>query len=138
MILYDVKGRLVKRLVAKFRIKWDASSRSKLQFRAKQFLKAIWCTDIVFEEFPVFGSLLKIDIYNGTKRIAIEINGPQHEKYNSFFHRGSPQEFVKSIRRDLTKSGWCELNNIKLVELIKDDIENASSFYAIIQNSLKK
>jgi hypothetical protein len=134
MTLYDIRGRLVNRMVARFRLKWEKPSRSKLQFRVKQLLKPIWFTDIVFEEFPVFGSLLKIDFYNGTKRVAVEVNGPQHEEFNPFFHGDSPQQFIKGIKRDLHKHTWCERNQIRLVEILESDLSDIRAFYARIQD----
>jgi hypothetical protein len=127
--LYTVRGRFVEKNVTRFRIKWDGPSRSQPQFKAKQLLKAIWAYDIVFEEFPVYGTLLKVDIYNSTKQIAVEIQGPQHDKYNKFFHNGSKFNFVAGITRDLKKIEWLENNNIKLVEYIPKDLEDPESFY---------
>ena len=135
MMLYDIRGRPVKRTIARYRIKWDKKSRSKFQFRVKQLLKPIWFADVVFEEFPVFGTLLKIDFYNGTKRIAVEVNGPQHEEFNPFFHDNSPQKFIKGIKRDLHKHAWCEQNKIQLIEIVAKDLENLSTFYGRIQRS---
>ena len=72
--------------VSKYKIDWEKKSRSKIQFAVKQFLKPHWCYQVCFEEFPVFGSKMSVDILNATKKIAIEVNGPQHKKFNKFFH----------------------------------------------------
>jgi hypothetical protein len=134
MTLFDVKGRLVKRTVIRYKVRWLDVSRSKLQFRVKQLLKPIWYCDVVFEEFPVFGSRMHMDFYNASKRIGVEVNGPQHEKFNPFFHNNSPQSFVKGIKRDLTKHSWCERNGIRLVEIIESDMDNLVEFYHRIQD----
>mgnify|MGYP006979372245 CR=1 FL=1 len=87
--LYSITGRLMSKNVSKYMINWDEGSRSKLQYRVKQFLKPFWCYQMVFEEFPVYGTRMEVDILNATKKIAIEVNGPQHKKYNEFFHANS-------------------------------------------------
>lgn len=134
MTLYNIYGRLVGKTVNKYRVKWDKPSRSKFQFKVKQLLKPIWITDVVFEEFPVFGSLLKIDFYNATRKVAIEVNGPQHDKFH-FFHDGSPQKFIKAIKYDLRKYEWCEKNQIKLIEIVEKDLLNIADFYSLIKNA---
>jgi hypothetical protein len=127
--LYSVTGRLVRKNVNRFRIKWDGKSRSNLQFRVKQLLKPIWQGDIVFEEFPVFGCLLKVDIYNASKKIAVEANGPQHDKFNKFFHNGEQMNWVANISRDLKKYEWFERNGIKIVEYVEADLKDVPNFY---------
>ena len=67
MRLYNIYGKLQSKNVTKFLIDWDSKSRSKLQFKAKQFFKSIWKKQIVYEEFPVFGSKMKVDFLNATK-----------------------------------------------------------------------
>ena len=67
-------------------IDWSSPSKSKRQREVKKFLKKYWQNHVVFEEFPVAGTRLCIDFYNANKRIAIEVQGSQHTKYNKFFH----------------------------------------------------
>ena len=102
-------------------IKWDGQSLSKLQFSAKEFLKPYWNTDIVFEEFPIAGTRMRFDFYNSNKNIAVEVQGGQHLKYTPFFHGKSKSTFLSQIRRDNDKQKFCELNNIKLVEIYPND-----------------
>ena len=71
MRLYDINGKLKFLNVSKYRIQWEKSSRSNVQFLVKQFLKQYWTNNIVYEEFPVYGSRMKVDILNATKKIAI-------------------------------------------------------------------
>ena len=87
MKLYDIKGRLVNKSVAKYRIKWDAECRSNFQFEVKQFFKTYWYGQICYEEFPVYGTRMKVDLINMTKRIAVEVQGAQHDQFNKFFHK---------------------------------------------------
>ena len=62
MRLYNVNGNLQKKNVSKYLMDWDKKSRSKIQFKVKKFLEPFWKGHIVFEEFPVYGSKLKVDI----------------------------------------------------------------------------
>jgi len=103
----------------KYIIDWDKESKSKIQYNAKQFLKQYWKNHVVFEEFPVAGTRLKFDFYNANKKIAIEVNGQQHVKYVPFFHKRR-SNFVSQIRRDQQKIDFCELNEIKLVEIYSE------------------
>jgi|TARA_R110000824_G_scaffold6308_2_gene29181 hypothetical protein len=126
MRLYNLYGKLQSKNVTKFLIKWDSKSRSKLQFKAKQFFKPIWENQIVYEEFPVFGSRMKVDLLNATKKIAIEVNGPQHSSFNKFFHNNSRMNYLESLKRDHEKSLWLEQNNFTLIELEKKDVDTLS------------
>ena len=68
MRLYNIKGRLVSKNVRKYLIDWDKKSRSKVQFKVKKILEPYWKNYVVYEEFPVYGTLLKVDILNATKK----------------------------------------------------------------------
>lgn len=126
MRLFDINGRLVNKNVSKYVIKWDSKSRSNVQFATKQFLKPFWKNQIVFEEFPCFGTLLKVDILNATLKIAIEVHGKQHESFNSFFHNGNPANYLKGIKNDFKKSQWLEKNGFKIVEIMEGEVPKLS------------
>ncbi len=127
MKLLNIKGKPQSKNVSKYLIKWDKKSRSGIQFNVKKYLKTIWKNDSVYEEFPVFGSLLKVDFLNSTKKIAIEVNGPQHSSYNPFFHNNSISNFLKSIKRDCSKSEWLKLNGYKLIEIDENNINKINT-----------
>jgi len=126
MRLLNINGKLTNKNVSKFRIKWNGKSASKIQFKTKQFLEKYWENHIVYEEFPVYGTRLRVDIINFTKKIAIEVNGGQHYHFNKFFHANSRINYLNSIKRDWQKTEWLEMNNLKLIELIESDIKNLS------------
>ena len=107
--------------VKKYLIDWGGSSRSKIQLKTKQFLKKYWQHHIVFEEFPVAGTKLTLDFYNANKKIAVEVQGEQHTKYIPFFHGKNKANYISQLRRDQDKLRFCKLNNIRLVEIYKDD-----------------
>ncbi|PKY47908.1 hypothetical protein RhiirA4_463307 [Rhizophagus irregularis] len=52
-------------------------------------------------------------IWNVQHDFAIEVQGPQHEKYIEFFHR-DPNNFIKQQARDQLKKELCEENQISL------------------------
>lgn len=104
----------------KYLIDWEAKSKSKIQFEAKQFLKKYWSSHVVFEEFPVAGTRLKFDFYNANKKVVVEIHGKQHGQYTPFFHKRRAG-FISHIRRDQQKQDFCELNDIKFIEIYADE-----------------
>jgi hypothetical protein len=122
MRLRSITGRLVNRNVSKYLIDWSKKSRSKIQFKTKQFLKEYWKNHIVYEEFPVYGTRLKVDILNATKKIAVEVNGKQHSSFNKFLHDGSRQKFLQSIKRDCKKFDWLESNDFEVIEIEEDEV----------------
>lgn len=126
MRLYSLTGSLQTKKVDDYLIQWDNPSRSKIQFEIKQFLKPLWRYQIVFEEFPVFGSKMKVDFLNATKKIAIEVNGSQHKQFNKFFHNNSRVNYLNSIKRDWAKTEWLERNGYSLIEIEEQEVKNVS------------
>jgi len=125
MRLYNIQGRLQARKVSKYLIKWNKKSRSKIQFKVKQFLKPYWENQIVYEEFPVYGSRMTVDIVNATKKIAIEVQGRQHKEFNKFFHK-TRGNYLESIKRDYIKREWLEKNDFVLIEVEEEEIKKLS------------
>ena len=122
MRLYNTYGRLQYKNVEKYRVDWEAKCMSKIQFQVKTFLKKYWENHIVYEEFPVYGTRLKVDILNASNRIAIEVQGKQHEQFNKHFHNNSRLKYLQSIKRDVKKSQWLEKNDFILVEIMQDEV----------------
>ena len=105
----------------KYIINWQSKSRSKIQWRVKQFLFANWKHDIVFEELPVVGSRLSLDFYNANKKTAVEVQGKQHQTYNPYFHASNRQNWLSQLKRDDLKLDFCLTNGIRLVEIYETD-----------------
>ena len=129
MRLLNVNGTLVNKNVRKYLINWEGKSRSKLQYKFKQFFYPYWKNHIVYEEFPVYGSMLKVDLLNATKKIAAEIQGEQHESFNKFFHDNSRLKYLQSIKRDVKKEKWLEINEFKFLQLYETDLKILSPQY---------
>lgn len=121
MRLYDIKGELVSKNVSKYRVDWDGKSKSKLQFQVKQFLKEHWFTHIVYEEFPVFGSRLRLDFFNANRHIVIEVDGSQHDEFNEFFHKDR-WGYVDHMERDSRKFRWIERNELHFIQIKEKEI----------------
>ncbi len=122
MIFLTTTGREQKlKNSSKYLIDWDKKCRSKLQKKVKDLLYSNWVSDIVFEELPVLGTRMTLDFYNANKKLAIEVDGNQHYKYNKFFHSNSRQNFLSQLQRDEKKEYFCEINQIKLVRILEKD-----------------
>ena len=72
---------------------------------------------------------MKVDLINFTRKIAVEVQGDQHNQYNKFFHGGSRDKYLASIKRDMKKISWLEMNEFKVLEVETKDIENLSRTY---------
>ena len=129
MRLYNIKGKLQSKSVTKYLIKWSKKSRSKLQFNVKQFFKDYWKNHIVYEEFPVYGTRMKVDIINVSKKIAVEVNGPQHDSFNKFFHGNSRAKYLESIKRDVLKAKWLESNGFIIMQIYEKELKLLSPQY---------
>ena len=104
----------------KYKIKWNGKSRSKFQRTVKTFLYPYWRYDAVFEEFRVLGTQLTLDFYNHTRKIAIEVQGAQHLEFVKHFHK-TRANFLRQIRRDDKKMDFCNINDIKFLQIYPDD-----------------
>jgi len=118
---YDIK-------VSKYLIDWNKKSLSDFQFNVKQFLKPFWNQHLCFEEFPVAGTRMRVDIINFSKRIAVECNGFQHEDPKAFFH-ANYESYRKQLERDVKKERFCVLNGIKFVEIYETDMPLTEEFF---------
>jgi hypothetical protein len=125
MRLLNIRGRWITKNVSKYVIDWDGLSKSKIQFRVKQFLKPHWHGHICFEEFPVYGTMLRVDLLNATMRIAVEVQGQQHSSFH-YFHNGQPFQYLAGIKNDMQKMEWLQKNGFKLIEVNFDEIDKLS------------
>lgn len=117
-----LNGREKYKNISDRKIDWEKKSRSNIQFEVKQFLKKFWYYDLVYEEMPVVGTKMSLDIVNITKKVAIEVHGKQHGKFVPFFH-GNRNSYRRQIERDGQKEEWCILNGLKYVDIYPQDIK---------------
>lgn len=114
--------------VNKYLIKWDSGSRSKFQKSVKDFLHQYWHRHVVFEEFPVAGTRMTFDFFNANLKVAIEVQGGQHTKYVPFFHGNYKNNYLFQLKRDHQKYDFCNLNEIKIIEIYEKDKLSKSFF----------
>jgi very-short-patch-repair endonuclease len=138
MIFLCTNGREKKiKNISKYLIDWDATCKSGIQKDVKNQIKRYWFADYVFEEFPVAGTRLTLDFYNATQKIAIEVDGNQHYKFNKFFHSNSRQNFLQQLKRDERKEYFCELNKIKLIRVLESEILESDDYPHSLLKHLK-
>jgi very-short-patch-repair endonuclease len=101
----------------------DKRKRSKFHVRARILLKELFNSYRILEEVKLPGStelhrksVLYLDFYIPSIKLAIEVHGQQHYEFCPFFHR-SKADFLKAKARDEDKITWCELNDIRIVTL---------------------
>lgn len=101
----------------------DKRKRSKFHIRARGLLKELFNSYRILEEVKLPGStelhrksVLYLDFYIPSIKLAIEVHGQQHYEFCPFFHK-SKADFLKGKARDEDKIAWCELNDIRLVTL---------------------
>ena len=99
---------------------WGGQMGLFIQKNVKKYLYGYWKYDAVYEEFKVAGTQLTLDFYNHSQKIAIEVQGAQHLQFVKHFHK-TRANFLRQIRRDDKKMDFCEINNIKLLQIYPDD-----------------
>lgn len=112
----------------KYKMDWDKKSRSKYQFDLKTFLEPYLKNHIVYEEFPVYGTRMTVDIFDATTKIAYEMQGEAHLGFNKFFHN-TVNNYLSQIKRDQAKETWCNLNNIRYIEIYPKDFPLTKEFF---------
>jgi len=101
--------------------KTESSCRSKIQFQIGQIIKKRYPLDPVLEDITIPDTRLSLDFFIPHRKLAVEVQGEQHDQMNPYFHK-SNAEFEEQKERDELKRFFCELNGIKLLEIrtIKD------------------
>lgn len=88
------------------------------------------CTEMYL---PGASCRLWVDIYLPLRSLAIEVDGAQHFKYNSLFHKDK-QLLYRTQARDREKTQLLESNGITLVRL--SDADNDSKWIHMIRQAL--
>jgi hypothetical protein len=112
--------------ISKYTVDWEDDSLSKFQWKVKQFLYKYWRSHVVLEEMTLAGTRMRLDFYNVTRGIAVECDGGQHNDPKHYYNNKSPSKFISQVKRDLEKEKWCELNGIKLIRIMENEIDNLS------------
>jgi hypothetical protein len=102
-------------------------NKSEPHLRARELLKNCYPTIPILEEvtIPVRRSdVLYVDFYIPMLRTAVEVHGEQHYKFIKFYHHDR-LGFLRSQKRDREKIEWCDINNIKYIELPYNEDEES-------------
>lgn len=99
----------------------DTRVKSDLHLSTRLLIKELYPIEMILEEvsLPVYhesNRILYADFLLPKRNIMIEVHGEQHYNFNSFFYKNK-FEFAKAKMRDKLKKEWCELNNIRYIEL---------------------
>lgn len=90
------------------------------QIRIFQIIKKLYPQYKILWEQPIVAINSRFDIFVKELGIAIEVDGIQHDKVNSFFHQ-DPFAFKRAFKRDENKNDFCEINGIKMIRLSYDE-----------------
>lgn len=126
MIVQDINGRRSQWKVRGTEVLTDNRPRSSLHLTARKLLKDRFPTLQLLEEVafnPAPKKTLYFDFFLPLRKVAIEVHGEQHYKFNSRFHT-TAMEFMEQKKNDALKQEWCDINNIQLIILPFDDIDN--------------
>jgi hypothetical protein len=124
MKVYSLKGNQVRWKLDGYAIgQKPAQLCSTYHLEARTLLLQIFPVDIILEEVPIPESDLRLDFFLPHKRLAVEVDGQQHETYTPFFHQ-TKARFLHAQSNDKIKDSWCETNQIKIVHLKWDDEES--------------
>jgi hypothetical protein len=122
--------RLINVAPARYKVDWDAKTRSKFQSSVKSWMRQFWQFDVCLEEMPVPGTRLKCDLVNLTRMVIIEASGQQHVEFNKHFHNNNRWAFHHQIVRDEAKREWAESNGFVFVEIYPDDMPLTKEFFS--------
>ncbi len=102
-------------------LKSEQECKSKLQHRCGIELQKLFPRFSILEEFPLpQGGGLKLDFFLPQARIAVEVQGIQHYKRNSFFYKDD-MHWHRAMANDRKKEAWCDLNEIILVYVDREE-----------------
>ncbi len=123
---FTCNGKPYKVAVKDYLIDWNKKV-SKPQKKVKDFLFPFWKNHVCLEEFKIPRTLLRIDLMNLTRRIAVEVSpAATHRQYNKHFHAGNRMNYANTLKRDSMKEEWIKANRFTFIELYDEDIDNLS------------
>jgi len=95
------------------------SNKSNGHLEARKLLSGVFPTLQILEEVPIRlrkSQTLYLDFYLPLNKLCVEVHGEQHYRFITHYHRNQIG-FLKHKKRDKEKMEWCEINDIKYVEL---------------------
>lgn len=119
MLVKDLDGNGHNWLLTGNMSKGKIVNKSSYHLMARDIIVNCFPTLQILEEVPIplrKNDTLYLDFYLPLKKICFEVHGEQHYKFIPFYH-SNMLNFLKSQKRDKDKQEWCEINNIKYIEL---------------------
>lgn len=80
--------------------------------------------------------LYRFDFYLPKRKIAIEVQGPQHYEFNSLFYK-TRSDFLKAQERDRQKVSYCLAHDIILYCIPYWEIDNITCFNDILNDKFR-
>ncbi len=118
MKLLDINDNLVNVDVRPSKYPIKELSRSSLQGETGHYLVDCFPMDVILEDFTIPGSRLSVDFFLPKRKVAIEVQGKQHNERVDHFHGPITNFGYKNqMNRDQTKLEWCEKNKIYLIQI---------------------
>jgi len=117
MLVQDLNGRHYNLTLSGHHL--NSRNISKLHLKVRKFLKDKFPTQIILEEVPIeiyFHKTLFLDFFLPHIYLAVEAQGKQHKQFSSYFHHNK-LGFWTAKKNDELKEQWCQLNDIRLVQL---------------------
>jgi hypothetical protein len=105
---------------SQFPMRSEAGCKSKIQYRCGQLIKKKFNLDPILEEVSLSGHKLSFDFFIPTHKIAFEIDGSQHQEYNTFFYKNK-REFLNAQKRDDDKQQICDANGWTLIRVASEE-----------------
>lgn len=117
MKIYNLEGKLVKWNLTGYLVGHKSDYLcSAWHIKARHLLIKKFPLDVILEEIPIPDCGLTLDFFIPSQKLAIEVDGNQHEEYTPFFHKNKGG-FARAKNNDKLKEDWCNMNKIKIVRL---------------------
>ena len=133
MFFVALNGRLRDVPINRYRVNWNKMV-SGPQKAVKDFVRPYWEQKLVLEEMRIPGGLKRLDLICPPDSIIIEVDGLQHDLYNPWMH-GSKAGYLKSMKSDLQKQQFADLNGYTLIRIKDEEIKRGLLSVAWIQET---
>lgn len=134
MLLLDSNHQLINWNYSKYYHRKDRPTKSSGHTLALSLLGELFPNHTIYEEVSLpTCPVMYADFWVPNIKLIVEVQGKQHYEYTPHFHKDK-MDFYRAQARDKKKRNWCELNEIKLIQLSD---EESDTWKQTIINSLK-
>lgn len=97
-------------------------------------------SEIMFNDL-VFKTNLRIDIFLPDYMVAIEVQGPHHDKPYRYSEKQTDEDiknkFEEQLKKDQLKAEWCKKHNVRLITIPYSKIRRSSGVKTVINGLLQ-